>query len=647
MTLKIIHKNNTSAGQAPASGDLDIGEIAVNSADAKLYTKDNDSAIQAFPNENDINALITTATTFTQSGDNAVARAFTSKLKDIVSVKDFGAVGDGVTDDTSAIQAAINAASGGNSTVYMPDGVYRITSGLTIPDDGITIEGHGFGRSLSISENTGTRILADFASGWVITCLQACFTLRDIEIYGSDSVRWASAGSVDGTKGAIYIRDGVQSLLERVLIYQEPGIGIYMSHECPSSKLTQVTVEYCKGHAYYVDDGALDSCSGYVPCGIITFDSCRAARIDCCALVSGDATDKSGAGLSAYRLKLINCEFFFCGGNTTLSPLADYVIRFNSDNCSWEGSAISGPNGQAGGNSTTTGTLASGGSAALVSGIYVNGRSNHLLNNRYINTYFPAVKVTATASNTVIDGVEARHTAGADYNYNTAIYFDSGADGLTVSNVGDAQVADPINATITAVSASTKPVNIGTKESLYLFCNGDGLFLDPVAGTLAYLDGTTQLHRFATDGTFRSLGAVRPATNNTTSLGVSGARWTEVFAVNGTINTSDARLKEQIRELSDAERQVAVKVKGLIKAFKFKHAIAAKGIDTARTHVGVIVQEVITAFESEGLDPFDYGIVCYDTWDQELADDGSVAIEAGDVYSIRYEELLAFIIAAI
>ena len=29
MTLKIIHKNNTSAGQAPASGDLDIGEIAV------------------------------------------------------------------------------------------------------------------------------------------------------------------------------------------------------------------------------------------------------------------------------------------------------------------------------------------------------------------------------------------------------------------------------------------------------------------------------------------------------------------------------------------------------------------------------------------------------------------------------------------
>lgn len=45
-------------------------------------------------------------------------------LRDVVSVKDFGAIGDGYTDDTAAIQSAINA----SSVVYFPAGVYKISS---------------------------------------------------------------------------------------------------------------------------------------------------------------------------------------------------------------------------------------------------------------------------------------------------------------------------------------------------------------------------------------------------------------------------------------------------------------------------------------------------------------------------------------
>lgn len=68
------------------------------------------------------------------AGTGAVTRSVQSKLRETVSVKDFGAVGDGVTDDTLAIQAAINsfggASTGTGATVYFPNGNYLITSSL-------------------------------------------------------------------------------------------------------------------------------------------------------------------------------------------------------------------------------------------------------------------------------------------------------------------------------------------------------------------------------------------------------------------------------------------------------------------------------------------------------------------------------------
>lgn len=65
---------------------------------------------------------------FTQAGAGAVERLASEKLAESVSVKDFGAVGDGVTDDTAALQAAIDT---GSAVKLISGQKYKITSPLT------------------------------------------------------------------------------------------------------------------------------------------------------------------------------------------------------------------------------------------------------------------------------------------------------------------------------------------------------------------------------------------------------------------------------------------------------------------------------------------------------------------------------------
>lgn len=73
------------------------------------------------------------------------------KLNDVVSVKDFGAVGDGVTDDTASIQAALTAATGGE--LIIPEGNYKLTNAI-FPASNTIIRGAGWGTRLM----TGTTI---------------------------------------------------------------------------------------------------------------------------------------------------------------------------------------------------------------------------------------------------------------------------------------------------------------------------------------------------------------------------------------------------------------------------------------------------------------------------------------------------------
>ena len=62
------------------------------------------------------------------------------------------------------------------------------------------------------------------------------------------------------------------------------------------------------------------------------------------------------------------------------------------------------------------------------------------------------------------------------------------------------------------------------------------------------------------------------------------------------------------------------------------------------------VQRAIEVLTSFGLSPFNYGFICYDEWEQQISDtaqdgaDGPVVLrEAGNRYSFRMDELLAFV----
>lgn len=85
----------------------------------------------------------------TQDITGATARTVPAKLADIVSVKDFGAVGDWNdnlqigTNDTAAIQAAVNYACANSVTLFVPPGNYCITQPIVFPNTSFYIEGAG------------------------------------------------------------------------------------------------------------------------------------------------------------------------------------------------------------------------------------------------------------------------------------------------------------------------------------------------------------------------------------------------------------------------------------------------------------------------------------------------------------------------
>ena len=606
---------------------------------------------------------------YTPAGTGAVTTTVQAKLRETVSVKDFGAVGDGVANDTIAVQAAVTHCFTNGDQLCWPDGTYLTTASIA--------------NFHSIS-HLGAGVVSRANNLFQITPKNLEQNSIYVATTGADSNDGLSASQPFQTIQAAFNAVGnnwISAMREgrwRIVL----AAGTYARATFPTApttanRLRVIGPDVSLGVPTAIINGNAESSVSGLRFGAITGVEVRDIKLINfpgtlgCGILADGAVD-----LYTYNVHVDGAGW--CGINLNAGGQirTQYGIV---ENCRYGVRTYSNPTVTIGYNSTITPMIIRN---CTETGVYCqNGSMGHvdycaisncpvgieLVNSSRVHVVEttisgcaigirPISNSTYIKTNVTFTGNTLNEVCyGNSINYENAFYerfepailrwaYGYGLSGASVNatykyvfetQASDAgiQILSP-NATIPAIAF--------------------GRVSNNVAGRIAY-DHSTDTFRLITDNAnrlFLSAASMLPLPDNTIALGGSGNRWTQVFAATGTINTSDAREKQQIRELSEQERAVAVRLKSLIRVFKFNDAVEKKG-DGARIHFGVIAQDVKAAFEAEGLVAENYAILCYDEWPEtpeERDDDGNITQEyrpAGNRYGVRYEELLAFIIAAL
>lgn len=634
---------------------------------------------------------------YTPAGTGAVATTVQAKLRESVSVKDFGAVGDGTTDDTAAIQAAVTYAYTNNVQLDFPSGTFLTTSSISNFHN-VVKTGNGVvkrGTSLfyvGIQANqshtlyvatTGSDTNDGLSASQPIKTPQKVFDTLKLYgpvLNGSWTIQLA-AGTYNNSANLI----GLRSVND--IVINGPSVG---GHPNVPTALVDGTGVTSSTVGWYFQF--------YLKVAIYNI------KFQNWTSVAGDAYGLNVDGhCQAY---LDNCHFYNCRyAGISVDNLSQLRLKGGIiDNCLYSGvrlysqvSASVGYSGLVAGDSTEIKNCGVGISGRVSSRLHVDycyihncdtaiqveyntrGVINYTrVENNNIGWYATLTSDLQTSydgSNTSVSNNKAyicyssvlSSTTANECNYNH--YWDEATKywlyGATSYRTPNAKFEWQMGTTSSgsAYNSGVRSIFDGDQSVNYLALSGpansyNGIFftapLKSSQGGIAYSLASDYCEFWTSAAAQYRMQSSQfvPLTDNNKTLGNSSYRWSTVYAGTGAINTSDIREKEQIKSLDDKEKAVAVKLKNLIKTFKFKTAVKEKGSD-ARIHAGIIAQDVKAAFESEGLVAEQYALFCYDEWDEQQeikSEDGEIVQphqDAGNRYGIRYDELLAFIISAL
>ena len=626
----------------------------------------------------DANGLASTGLSYTPSGTGAVATTVQAKLRESVSVKDFGAS----TANTAAQNATafLLAEADGASDIYVPEGVFSVT-GSTV----LTKRYFGPG-TLSYS---GIGTVSQTGSGLNDISITGTYTgnsplqmvVRILTTGAQDTYEWSFNGGVTWeTTYLLYnpVDDSITPTPMGCGVYTLPIMGVSISFAAVTGHTLSDQWAFSlrenpnklnvNGSLLTLDGEPFAGVSGVrnTQLGLLTFGNLNNTGTENTAIGwNALNTNTTGAGAVAVGSQALesNTSGRYNTAFGTRALRLNTTGSLNSATGVYSLSALTTGDANAGYGSdsllyTTTGSRNTAlgiqtlyqnttGIENTAVGIYASRGGPDSLNTNPLSSNFN----TSLGAYSCFQGAATLNVGvghSALYNnlggYNTAIgarsgfTLTTGASNVFIGYQAGENGGQAVAATNTVVVGATS--HSGANNATVLGANSSA-GVNSVAIGYGVSAGSNQiiLGNSSNSETKFSGGILVAGADNTQDLGWSGVRWRTVYAGTGAINTSDVRLKQQIRTLSDAERAVAVRCKSLIRAFKFNDAVELKG-DGARWHFGVIAQDVKAAFEAEGLVAEDYALLCYDKWE------GREDVPDGDRYGIRYEELLAFIVGA-
>ncbi len=253
------------------------------------------------------------------------------------AMRDFGARGDGTTDDTAAIQNALNALSAAGGIVYLPPGKYAINStGLSIPDSDIVLCGAG-SDSILFANVTGA------ATTNVITINgKNRVTIRDLAIDGNRANRTTSG--IETQQNGIYLTGASKCAVRNVYAHDNPATGIcldlttysaFEGNQCYSNGRNGIYLNFSNSN-YNVIRGNI--CQGQVSYHGIALSNAQNNLVQ-----GNDCYNNGGAGIdldgtSNYNSIVGNVLV----GNTQQGLFLDTVSGYSATYCSIVGNVIEG-----------------------------------------------------------------------------------------------------------------------------------------------------------------------------------------------------------------------------------------------------------------------------------------------------------------